>query len=156
MRNNFSFHAQFDFDNIIKAFFLSADHRFAIVDENLPLKMNDGDIAIFDMTGFTYRHISKLSLSTLRCYMKFTQEAFPVRLMGIHLINVSSVLNKVLWVLKPFMNKSVSQLLNFHLPNTTALYDYVPQELLPTEYGGKAGSMRDIKTNYVKKLEDHR
>jgi len=72
------------------------------------------------------------------------------------LINVSSVLSKVLLVLKPFMNKSVSQMLNFHLPNTTALYDYVSQDLLPNEYGGKAGSMKDIKKSYVKQLEEHR
>lgn len=147
---------QFDFENVIKTFFMAADHRFSIVDENLPLKVNDGDIPIFDMSGFTYRHITKLSLSTLRIYMKFTQEAFPVRLKQIHLINVSPVLNKVLMVLKPFMKSSVSELLNFHLPNTTTLYDHIPKEILPLEYGGNAGSMQEIKKSFVKRLESHR
>lgn len=137
----------------------------------LPFK---GDIPIFDMSGFTYRHITKLSLSTLRCYMKFTQvkfywkirrllkfltklqEAFPVRLKQIHLINVSPVLSKVLMVLRPFMKTSVSQLLNFHMPNTTTLYEHISQELLPCEYGGNAGSMIDIKKKFVKQLEINR
>lgn len=147
---------QFDFDKIIKAFFLVADHRFSINDEKLPFGVNDGDIPIFDMTGFSYRHVTKLTLSSLRCYMKFTQEAFPVRLKQIHLINVSPVLSKVLMVLRPFMKAKVKDLLNFHSPNTTTLFDDVPQELLPLEYGGKAGSMRDIKKNFVSQVEKNR
>ena len=59
---------------------LSADYRFSLCDEKLPFGVNDGDVPIFDMAGFSYRHLAKLSLSTIRCYMKFTQEAFPVRL----------------------------------------------------------------------------
>lgn len=155
-------------------FFLAADYRFSLVDANLPFKVNDGnesniclfefvrnffvsaDIPIFDMSGFSYRHLTKLSLSTLRCYMKFTQEAFPVRLKQIHLINCSPVLSKVLMVLKPFMKTSVSKMLNFHLPNTTTLYDFIPRELLPNEYNGNAGSMDDIKQNFVKRLESSR
>ena len=32
------------------------------------------------------------------------------------------------------------------------LYKYVPQELLPEEYGGKAGPMNDIHSMYFKVL----
>ncbi|CRK90535.1 CLUMA_CG004239, isoform A [Clunio marinus] len=147
---------KFDFDNIIKCFFLAADSRFSIIDHDLPFNINEGDVAIFDMTGFSYRHITKLSLGTIRCYMKFTQEAFPVRIKQIHLINVSSVLSKVLMILRPFMKASVSELLISHLPNTTTLYDHIPKEILPHEYGGKAGSIYDIKRDFVKRIEDQR
>lgn len=137
-------------------FFLAADHRFSTVDDQLPFRVNDGDVPIFDMIGFSYRHVTKLSFSTLRCYMKFTQEAFPVRLKQIHLINVSPVLSKVLMVLRPFMKASVRDLLNFHAPNTTTLFDHVPQDLLPNEYGGSAGSMVDIKKQFVKQIISQR
>lgn len=135
---------------------MAADHRFSITDGKLPLKVNDGDIPIFDMTGFSYRHLTKLSLSTLRCYMKFTQEAFPVRLKQIHLINVSPVLNRVLMILRPFMKTRVSELLNFHAPNTQTLFEHVPIEVLPFEYGGNAGSMQEIKKCFIKQLESQR
>jgi CRAL/TRIO domain len=88
--------------------------------------------------------------------MKFTQEAFPVKLKKIHLINVSPVLNKVLLVLRPFMNSRVRNSMNFHLPNTTTMFDDVPQELLPNEYGGKAGAMSEIKKNFIKQIEANR
>lgn len=125
-------------------------------DEKIPLGINDCDIPIFDMTGFTYRHITKLSLSTLRCYMKITQEGFPVRIKKIHLINVSPVLNKVLLVLKPFMKARVRNNLNFHLPNTTTLFDDIPREFLPVEFGGTAGSLAEIKKKFVKQVEYNR
>jgi hypothetical protein len=135
---------------------LAADFRFSTIDEHLPLKVNDGDVPIFDMSGFSYRHLTKLSFSTLRCYMKFTQEAFPVRLKQIHLINVSPVLSKVLTILRPFMKTSVREMLNFHAPNSTTLFEDIPQELLPLEYGGQAGSMTDIKRNFIKRIESQR
>lgn len=88
--------------------------------------------------------------------MKFTQEAFPVRLKQIHLINVSPVVSKVLTVLRPFMKSKVRDMLNFHAPNSTTLFEFFPQELLPEEFGGNAGSMNDIKKAFVKQIESHR
>lgn len=35
--------------------------------------------------------------------------------------------------------------LHVHLPGTTTLYDYIPQELLPEEYGGQMGPVNEIK-----------
>ena len=51
---------------------MAIDHRLS-QSEDTELQVNDGDIPIFDMTGFSYKHLMKLSLTTLRCYMKFTQ-----------------------------------------------------------------------------------
>lgn len=51
---------------------MAVDHRLSQV-ENTERLVNDSDIVLFDMTGFSYKHITKLSLSVLRCYMKFTQ-----------------------------------------------------------------------------------
>ncbi|KAG5680463.1 hypothetical protein PVAND_009971 [Polypedilum vanderplanki] len=147
---------KFDFDMIVKAFFLSADMRFSIRDDDLPLKINCGDIPIFDMTGLSYRHLTKLSLSTLRCYMRFTQEGFPVRLKEIHLINVSPVLSKLLTIIKPFMKTRVKNMLNYHEPNSSTFFEFIDQDLMPIEYGGKAGKMSDIKLDFTKQLESRR
>lgn len=61
---------QFHFNDVIKTFFLIADSRLVQPDI---LMNNGGDIPIFDMTGFTLRHLTKVILSTLRVYMKYTQ-----------------------------------------------------------------------------------
>ena len=127
-----------------------------MVNEELPFKINAGDIPVFDMTGTTYRHLTKITLSTLRCYMKFTQEAFPVKLREIHLINVSPILSKLLTILRPFLKPQVRNMLNYHLPDSETFFQHVDRELLPVEYGGQAGSIEDIKRNFIKELESQR
>jgi hypothetical protein len=131
-----------------------ADSRFCKPDEEFPNKVNDGDCPIFDMTGFSYRHLTKLSLATLRCYMKNTQEAFPNRLVSLHLINASPVLSKVLTVLRPFMKAKVRNMMQFHTPNSTTLFDHFEPECIPCEvFGGKGPSLVDLKSKLLKDIE---
>lgn len=47
-----------------------ADVRMKTNDQN---GLTEGEIPIFDMTGFSVKHITKVVLSTLRLYMKYTQ-----------------------------------------------------------------------------------
>lgn len=51
---------------------MAVDQRLSLSEDTERL-VNHNDIVLFDMTGFSYKHITKLSLSVLRCYMKFTQ-----------------------------------------------------------------------------------
>lgn len=61
---------QYHFTDIIKVFFMVADVRLITPDQN---GITDGEIPIFDMAGFSLRHLTKVVLSSLRCYMKYTQ-----------------------------------------------------------------------------------
>jgi len=36
------------------------------------------------------------------------------------------------------------------------LYEFVPREMLPEEYGGNAGSLETLRTQTQKSLVDHR
>lgn len=46
--------------------------------------------------------------------------------------------------------------IKFHEPNTDTLYKDIPLEILPNEYGGKAGDMGQIKREWIKKIESKR
>lgn len=85
-----------------------ADCRFITDDSDAEL--SDGEIPIFDMHGYSLRHLTKTVLSSLRVYMKFVQEAHPVRLKEIHVLNCPSYLDKVLMVVKPFIKSEVFKL----------------------------------------------
>lgn len=69
-KNHILLFQQFHFNDVIRTFFIIADSR--LVQPDVPMN-NGGDIPIFDMTGFTLRHLTKVILSTLRVYMKYTQ-----------------------------------------------------------------------------------
>lgn len=140
---------KFHFNDVIRTFFLVADSR--LVQPDIPMN-NGGDIPIFDMTGFTLRHLTKVILSTLRVYMKYTQEAHPVRLKAIHVINCTTFLDRVMYLVKPFMKKKVANMLHFHLPNSETLYEHVPKDALPDEYGGKQAIAKH-KADWFKRID---
>lgn len=61
-----------DFNDTVKAFFLMSD--VALVMNGSTAKLSDGEITIFDMEHVSYRHLTKVVLSTVRLYMKYIQE----------------------------------------------------------------------------------
>uniref|UniRef100_W8BTC1 Alpha-tocopherol transfer protein n=2 Tax=Ceratitis capitata TaxID=7213 RepID=W8BTC1_CERCA len=144
---------KFNFTASIKVFFMMADLRFVIPDE---AGMCDGEVPIFDMAGYSLRHVARTVFSSLRVYMKFVQEAHPVRLKAIHVLNCPSYLDKVLTVVKPFIKSEVFKLIHFHLPNADTPYKHFPRDMLPAEYGGKAGSVSELKEKWVKLLAEKR
>lgn len=144
---------QFNFTASIKVFFMVADCRFATETEG---RLSDGEIPIFDMAGYTLRHLTKTALTALRVYMKFVQEAHPVRLKEIHVLNCPSFLDKVLTVVKPFIKSEVFKLIHFHLPDADTPYKHFPRAMLPEEYGGEAGKMADLKKHWMQLLQQHR
>lgn len=47
-----------------------ADVRLAMPDPN---GITDGEVPIFDMAGLSLKHLTRVVLTTLRVYMKYTQ-----------------------------------------------------------------------------------
>jgi CRAL/TRIO domain len=84
-----------------------------------------------DMKNITIRHFSKLSLSTMRLFLKYTQVAHPVKVRQLHVINCNALLNKALGLAKPFLKTEVAERIHFHIPNSDTLYQYIPKEILP-------------------------
>lgn len=69
---------QFHFNEAIKLFFMVADVRLAMPDPN---GITDGEVPIFDMAGLSLRHLTRVVLSTLRIYMKYTQVRSAIELL---------------------------------------------------------------------------
>lgn len=61
------------FADALKTFFAVADVRMLCDPE-----FSDGEIPIFDMTGFTLRHASKVNLPILKKYMVYTQVRYGI------------------------------------------------------------------------------
>lgn len=99
---------QFNFNEAIKVYFMMIDSRFAVLQDEICR----GEIVVYDMAGFSLKHLSRVSLSTLRIFMKFVQECHPGRLQQIHVLNAPSYLDKVLSVLKPFMKSELLKMVS--------------------------------------------
>lgn len=71
------------------------------------------------------------------------QEAYPVKLKEVHIINVSPLVDTIINFVRPFLKEKIRQRIHFH-SNMDSLYKFVPQKMLPKEYGGEAGTMAEL------------
>lgn len=110
-----------------KAFIMITDCRFSmpdVVDGNTSM-LSQGEVQIFDMTGYSMKHATRLSITTLRTYLKFLQQAFPVRIKAMHMINCPSYLDRLIAVVKPFINKEVFNMVSNNKNYSKKIYKFI-------------------------------
>lgn len=72
------------------------------------------------------------------------QEAYPVKLKEVHIINVSPLIDTVINWVKPFLKEKIRNRIHVHPDGLESLYKFVPREILPAEYGGDAGTLQEL------------
>ncbi|CAH1112962.1 unnamed protein product, partial [Psylliodes chrysocephalus] len=135
---------KYDFVNGAKAFSIVADVR--MVEENT---IADGEIPIFDMKNFTLKHLTKIVFPLMKKISTYSEEAHPMKLKQVHYVNAPPFFDRFLSLLKPIIKKDVLKMVHFHLPNSDTLFDYIPRDLLPEEYGGTVGRCNDLNKKWV-------
>ncbi|KAK0162813.1 hypothetical protein PV327_006558 [Microctonus hyperodae] len=113
-----------------------------------------GDVYILDASVATPAHFTKFTPSLVKKFLICVQEAYPVKLKEIHVVNVSPLVDSIVNFVKPFLKEKIRNRIFMHSDFKT-LYDYIPREMLPTEYGGDAGPIEEINETWVKKLEEY-
>ncbi|XP_063929746.1 alpha-tocopherol transfer protein-like [Zophobas morio] len=94
-----------------------------------------GHLIVFDMKGISFPHLAKLGPITMKKLLFYLQDALPVRLKGLHFVNIVPFMDKILALMRPFMKKELMDVLFLHT-TVDELFKYVPQDCLPQEYGG--------------------
>ena len=102
-----------------------------------------GDVYILDASVATPNHFAKFTPALVKKFLICVQEAYPVKLKEVHVINVSPLVDTIVNFVKPFLKEKIRNRIFIHSTMDT-LYDHIPQEMLPTEYGGKAGPIQLI------------
>lgn len=74
-----------------------------------------GFISIMDATGVSFGHVGRINLVIMKKVITYIQEAFPIRLKAVYVINSSPIAETVFNLLKPFINKELIQLVKCHL-----------------------------------------
>ncbi|XP_033172117.1 alpha-tocopherol transfer protein-like [Drosophila mauritiana] len=115
----------------------------------------EGDVQIVDIGGYTLRHLAYVSIFVLRVYMKFLQEAYPSRLQAMHVINCPTYLDKLISMMSPFLREEVRNMIRYHTEGLDSLYKEVPRDMLPDEYGGKAGTVAELKARGIQSIRDN-
>ncbi|XP_066592370.1 alpha-tocopherol transfer protein-like [Prorops nasuta] len=141
---------RFVYNDMIKFFFLMMDLLY------LSEGTKKGLVYVADAIGVSIGHVSRTPLMSVKKMLTYVQEAAPVRLKGIHIINVSHAMELVFNMAKPFMHKNFFDLIHFHSSLESLEKAGIPIEFLPNESGGKAGLLKDLANEEVKKIENNR
>ncbi|XP_063929737.1 alpha-tocopherol transfer protein-like isoform X2 [Zophobas morio] len=111
-----------------------------------------GIITVFDMKGLAFGHLTRFNLVAIKKHLFYIQEAAPIRIKGVHYINVVPFMDKIMAMVKPFMKKELVQLLNFHTDSMESLFKFVPKEIMPEDYGGEGPSLATLHEQNRKNL----
>ncbi|XP_032686048.1 alpha-tocopherol transfer protein-like isoform X2 [Odontomachus brunneus] len=140
---------QFNFNECLKYLFMTCEVQNVIEGTSCGL------VIILDATGFTLGHIARMNLMSLKKIMFFIQEAAPVRLKAIHVLNAIPAAETLLNMVKPFVKAELLSFIYFH-PNIESARKHIPVEALPNEIGGQAGPIKDLINKHIKLLEEFR
>lgn len=97
----------------------------------------NGVVAILDWSNFPARLTTSLSPKLLRLMLDGLQDAFPLRLGAIHLVNQPWYVEAALGLARPFLKEKLRSRIHVHGNNLATLHAQVPPRLLPAELGGE-------------------
>ncbi|XP_063368160.1 alpha-tocopherol transfer protein-like [Cydia amplana] len=112
--------------------------------------LQEGDLTLFDAKDISLKIFWRMHFSLQKKLMKYQEEAMPIRIKQMHMINTPSFMDKLYSLLKPFMSKEMSDALHFHTPNSDTLFQYFSKDDLPKDLGGNL----DILDVYNKEIID--
>ncbi|XP_055856278.1 alpha-tocopherol transfer protein-like [Episyrphus balteatus] len=101
-----------------------------------------GIINIIDMTHVTLGFLLKFDPVVGKKLGVFSDKAMPFRVAGIHFINFPHEAITFMKMVQHLMPKKILDRMTIHL-TTESLYEHVPKEYLPEEYGGNNGRISD-------------
>nr|XP_022920040.1 retinol-binding protein pinta-like isoform X2 [Onthophagus taurus] len=101
-----------------------------------------GIIAIFDMKGISLSHAKQLPPSMIKKAV-FSWQNYHCRPKQLEFINAPTYINVVLNVFKRFMSEKLKGRIRVHFYGYETLHKVVSKDVLPMEYGGNNGELKD-------------
>uniref|UniRef100_A0A0A9WF90 Alpha-tocopherol transfer protein-like n=1 Tax=Lygus hesperus TaxID=30085 RepID=A0A0A9WF90_LYGHE len=118
-----------------------------------------GDVYVLDAAIATpshfASHFAKFTPPLIKKFLICVQEAYPVRLKEVHVINASPLVDTIINFVKPFLKEKIRQRIHVH-PDLESLHKVLPKDLLPQEYGGQAGPIGDINMKWLERLIEYK
>lgn len=62
-------------------------------------------------------HLTRIRMGNLKNFMQFVQEAVPIQLKSIHVLNSVYFIDKILRIIKPFIKTDLLKLVRFNCLN---------------------------------------
>lgn len=114
-----------------------------------------GVININECKGLPLGYILQNEPALLKKIAVYVEKGMPARVKGVHMINVPKEAVAVINLIKSFMPKKIRERMVAH-STMESLYEYVPREYLPEEYGGTNGRVQDTLDEWEKRMNSYK
>lgn len=118
-------------EQLFRLFYLI--HIAALVEENTQVR---GVVVIMDFDGLGMSQVRALTPAWSKRLLTFIQDAMPLRLKQVHMVNQPFIFNMVWTLFKPFVKEKLSKRMHFHGKDRKSLLKHINAANLPANYGG--------------------
>ncbi|KAK9500991.1 hypothetical protein O3M35_002133 [Rhynocoris fuscipes] len=108
-----------------------------------------GYIIIIDLKGLGIGHLSKIRPKIVAKILEYIQDGNPIRLKAVHVVNANSLVDKIMFLIKPFMKRELYELLHFHYGGFEEVHKVLPKYCLPSDFGGELQSCAELHEKFV-------
>lgn len=116
-----------------------------------------GFYCIIDLEEFEYGYLSEISPQLIKLIIRGVQNAYPIRPKGYVILNAPSMCVTLYETFKLMLYQKLRDRIHFfNKSDLGEMYKIIPKHILPTEYGGSAGSMDKIRAEWKTKVESYR
>ena len=147
-------------DTAIEKFSIQAISRriLMVMDTRLMEEHCLSNTMIIDLQGFSGVHFTKCSptQSILRKSMLAVQDSMPLRLHRVHFLHAPAVIESILNIFYPLLKAKLVQKFRIHTGGGEELHPYMSKDILPNEWGGRAGTFDELNDAWRKKIEKNR
>ncbi|SPP85483.1 alpha-tocopherol transfer protein-like isoform X2 [Drosophila guanche] len=95
-----------------------------------------GAVVIFDMDGLSLQQTWQFTPPFAKRIVDWLQDAVPLRIKAIHIVNQPKIFNVVFALFKPFLREKLRGRIIFHGTDRDSLHKYMSPKCLPPAYGG--------------------
>lgn len=118
-------------DSMFRIFYLV--HLIAQLETETQVR---GVVAIMDFNKLGMAQVKALSPSFSKRLLLFIQDAMPLRMKQIHMINQPMIFNLVWQLFKPFIREKLKSRMFFHGKDMNSLHKHIDPDFLPADYKG--------------------
>ncbi|XP_031343411.1 retinol-binding protein pinta-like [Photinus pyralis] len=116
-----------------------------------------GVYLLSDPAKCALNYILQFTPSYISKHVYCMETGYPLRLKGIQVENCPAAMEAAVRFLRNYLNGKISKRLHVYSAdsNPNGLKKEIPLELMPIEYGGKNGSMKELGVIWKKKMESY-
>ncbi|XP_072380752.1 alpha-tocopherol transfer protein-like [Diabrotica undecimpunctata] len=113
-----------------------------------------GIIVLVDQRNFKMEHLLRLTPTIIRDALVIVETLLNSKIKEFHLFNSPPFVDLLLKLCKQFLKPKLYERIRLH-KSTDTLLDYIPAEVLPSDYGGKEKSVDELHEDWNTKLKEY-